>query len=358
MIPQESPRAVSQHAYRTMFARAPDMCVALRFGSGTIMQCNERVRTTLGYAPEEVVGRSIVALACPDASASTRESLRQLARGPDLRASHLPMRGKDGSRVDVCVTAAGVRDDDGRISFGLAVLRARHAPVEATPADNPARLRALLYALSMAEERERRRIAAGLHDELGQLLAIAKLKLGQLGEAREPAERERLAAELSAVIDQASRATRATTFELSSPVLQQFGLEAAIRSLGERMQSLYGIEFRMKADTAGFALPEATQVVVLRVIRELLFNVHKHARARQVIAILRRTETDHVFEVRDDGVGLLARATRGLTPAGGFGLFSVQAQVESVGGRFAIGPGAGGGTRAVLSIPRHRRPGS
>jgi len=346
-------RGLSANAYRTMVTRAPDMCVTLQLGSGTILECNEAVRTTLGYAPDEVVGRSVLALADPDDSASARRSWQTLATVADLPASHVRARRKDGGRLDVCITARGVRDDTGQIAFGLAVLRAK-APASTCAAggQDAERLRALLYALSVAEERERRRIAAGLHDELGQLLAIAKLKLGRLGEVDDPAARAHLAAEVGALIDQASRTARRTTFELSSPVLEQFGLDAAIQSLGERLERVCGVAFVLDSDGLPCTLPDDTSVVLLRVVRELLFNVHKHAQAREVTVTIRHGGAACKILVEDDGVGFSGPVLAGFTPAGGFGLFSAQAQIESLGGTFEIESVAGRGTRTMLQVPR------
>ncbi len=345
---------LSASAYRTIVTRAPDVCMTLQLGSGTILDCNDAVRTTLGYAPAEVVGRSILAFACPDASAATRDSWQTLASGGDLPASNMLVKRKDGGAVDVCLSARGVRDDTGRIAFGLAVLRTRGLDRRAgadAQTNDMARLKGLLYAISVAEERERRRIAAGLHDELGQLLAIAKLKLGRLGATDTPADRAQLTADLGALIDQASRAARASTFELSSPVLQQFGLDAAIESLGERMGRMTGLGFHFESDGAPCTLPDDVPVVLLRVVRELLFNVQKHAQARQASVTVRRTRESCTILVEDDGVGFEAKRVSSFTPAGGYGLFSAQAQIESVGGSFAIAARPEGGTRATLVVP-------
>ncbi|MFN8995438.1 MAG: PAS domain-containing protein, partial [Pseudomonadota bacterium] len=97
MLQPQPLRAVSQSAYRMMFSRAPDVCVALQFGSGRIVQCNERVRTVLGFAPEEVVGRSLASLAFTEDSQPARNFLHTLAAGTDLPPTRLPMRCKDGT---------------------------------------------------------------------------------------------------------------------------------------------------------------------------------------------------------------------------------------------------------------------
>src|SRR5690348_8923571 len=105
--------------------------------------------------------------------------------------------------------------------------------VEHDLAEQQRRLRTLALEICVAEERERRRIAAGLHDEIGQLLAVAKLKLGELDASMISAGDRELVADLKALLDHASRATRTATFELSSLVLHKLGLEAAIHSLSD-----------------------------------------------------------------------------------------------------------------------------
>lgn len=352
---------LSEAAYRTVFASAPDMCLALEGGTGRILRCNEVVRTTLGFAPGEVVGRSVLALAHPRSSADARQTWRMLAQDLSVPSSDVQARAKDGSAVDVRLTGAGVHDPSGQVTFGLALLRARvRSADDATiQANSPERLRALLYALSVAEERERRRIAAGLHDELGQLLAIAKLKLGRLDRLAPGEERTRIASELHEILDHAARSARSTTFELSSPVLHQLGLDAAIRSIGERMEDAYGIRFAYEGECGALDLPHETTVVLLRVVRELLFNVHKHAHASTVTVTAVVARDGLEIAVSDDGIGFVCTERfRAFTPAGGFGLFSAEAQVQAIGGRLGVSSAPGNGTciTAVVPLPSGTEP--
>ncbi|MBI1395187.1 MAG: PAS domain S-box protein [Betaproteobacteria bacterium] len=345
---------LSERAYRTVFARTPDTCFALERGTGRIMRCNESVRGMLGYSPREVVGHSILALAHPDTLDRTRRTWLTLASRLSLPATDVDVLRKDGGKAKARLTAAGVRDRAGAVAFGVVLLRLRKADRGGSPADvdHPARLRALLYTLSVAEERERRRIAAGLHDDLGQLLAIAKLKLGRLGTLADGAERDALTNEIRDLIDQAVRSARSTTFELSSPVLHQLGLKAAIESVGERMEGLYGFRFRFEGDSEPVALREEAGVVLLRVVRELLFNVHKHASATCVDVSMRLAHGWLTIVVRDDGDGFSAEA-RGPSfgPGGGFGLFSAEAQVHAVGGQLRVDSAPGQGVCVTIEIP-------
>lgn len=348
-----SSRGLSVQSYRTVFARAPDVCVAVEPGSGRIVKCNDAVRSLLGFSPRELVGRSVLELAHPDSTPLARLAWQTVADDLSCQSAEVPVRRKDGSKMPARLTAARVQDDHGRVSLGVALLRslARPGP-QCALEDSPERMRVLLYALSVAEERERQRIAAGLHDDLGQWLAIAKLKLGRLGATRDDAERARLTEDVRSLVDRASRAARSTTFELGSPLLRQLGFDAAVQSVGERLQDHVGLRFHFHAADGPPPLPEDTLIVLVRVVRELLFNVHKHARATHVEVRTSRDAGGYRIEVSDDGIGF--HADERLPPfgaMGGFGLFSAEAQVRAIGGRLAIDSAPGAGTRVVITVP-------
>lgn len=348
-----SPRGLSVQSYRTVFTRAPDVCVALEPGTGRIVKCNEAVRSLLGFAPDELLGRSVLELAHPDSDPLARRAWQTVADDLSCRSAAVPVRRKDGSKMPARLTAARVQDDHGRVSLGVALLRSLGRPgPQCALEDSPERMRVLLYALSVAEERERQRIAAGLHDDLGQWLAIAKLKLGRLGSTRDDAERRRLTEDVRSLVDRASRAARSTTFELSSPILRQLGFDAAVQSVGERLQDHTALRFEFHADNGPPPLPEDTLVVLVRVVRELLFNAHKHARASRVGVRTSRCAEGFRIVVCDDGSGF--HADDRLPPfgaMGGFGLFSAEAQVRALGGRLVIDSAPGAGTRVFITLP-------
>lgn len=214
------------------------------------------------------------------------------------------------------------------------------------------RLQALAFELAAVEARERERLADGLHDDVGQLLALVRFKLGQLAASSEPGGGDPVLQELRALLGEAAEATRRATFELRSPVLQQLGLQAAFESLAERMQRLGGLQIELRGVLPGPALPPAVQSVVFRVVRELLLNVHKHAQARQAVVTQGRTGDRLRIEVHDDGVGF----ARGSGPwrfsaEGGYGLHSAEAQIAAMGGGLTVTSRLGQGTQAQLWLP-------
>jgi signal transduction histidine kinase len=225
-------------------------------------------------------------------------------------------------------------------------------PLELPGRHTEQQLRTLAYELTLAEARERERIATGLHDDIGQVLAIVGLKLGELGEAGGAAERAAVLGELRSLVGQAARATRSATFELCSPVLQQLGLQAAIESLVPRVQARGNLKMTVAGTLPPLGLPDQVLAVLFRVVRELVSNVVKHAQAGTVRVQLYASDQRLTLVVADDGIGFdMAQPHAGFGPEGGYGLFSAEAQIEAIGGRLDIESACSRGTRATILLP-------
>jgi len=223
------------------------------------------------------------------------------------------------------------------------------------PAVRPPRshLRTLAYEITVAEARERERIALGLHDEIGQFLTLARLKLGELRELVAIDSAGALLDDLGTLLAQAARATRSATFDLSSPVLR-LGLEQALRSLAERLARDSRLAVSFDCELPPLSLPEAVLAVVFRGVRELCLNVQKHAGAGLVSITARSDARSLRVCVSDDGIGFRsapAAPRDGFSRAGGFGLASTQAQIQAIGGRLEIRSSTGLGTHATIVLP-------
>ncbi|MCB9868226.1 MAG: ATP-binding protein [Planctomycetes bacterium] len=214
--------------------------------------------------------------------------------------------------------------------------------------DHRQRLRSLADQLAMAEETERRRIAAFLHDQIGQGLAHVKISLGILGGEF---GRERVAA-LGAVVDRLIQDTRRVTFEMGTPVLYDLGLCAALESLAEKFTDEAGIPAEFRGDPRADVLEHRVGVVLYHSVRELLHNVVKHAAARRVGVTARRTAEQVQIEIVDDGHGFDAAATEfRVRETGGFGLFHIRERLDHLGGTLQIHSAPGSGTRVCLTVP-------
>lgn len=208
------------------------------------------------------------------------------------------------------------------------------------------RLRTLMADLLMAEERERRRLAVDLHDGLSQTIALAQMKLAALGKSM-GGKLGGAFEEIEGLLVETNRTARAIGFELSPPVLHDFGLEPALQWLVENIQSRYGIEIVLETDAAEKPADERTRVILFRSIRELLINAAKHAGARHVRVSLKR-EADRLDAlVEDDGQGMAQEAE----PSPGTGLLSIRERMSHVGGSMRVDSTPGKGTRIRLTAP-------
>jgi PAS domain S-box-containing protein len=210
-------------------------------------------------------------------------------------------------------------------------------------------LRALSTALFRVEENERRELASLLHDDLGQRLVAAKLRLGTL--LRDGAS-EGLK-EVLDMLDDTHRAVRSLTFQLSPPILQDLGLVAGLRWLAREMETRFGLEVAVDAEEPLPPLLGEPNYLLFRCVRELLFNVVKHAQAQVARIELRREDDARVMiAVEDPGVGFdPQRVAAERHERHSFGLLSVLERVEGLGGRVHVDAEPGRGTRIELRVP-------
>jgi PAS domain S-box-containing protein len=237
------------------------------------------------------------------------------------------------------------------------VERAR-AELEVRVTERTAQLRALTAELIQSEERERRRIARLLHDDLQQLLMAAKLHVEI---ARGRPEGKPLAGELRQIeemIAESGAAARELSHELSPSILHEYGLVAGLRWLGRWMHEKHGLTVRVVGTTAPDAVEPEVAVLLFQSVRELLFNVVKHAGVKRASVRIGSTPDGGIeIRVSDKGRGVKTPPTRVGRPARtGFGLFSVRERIEFLGGRMEIESTPGRGCCFRLSAPLRKAP--
>jgi len=194
-----------------------------------------------------------------------------------------------------------------------------------------------------AQEAERRRIAAELHDEVGQSLTAVLLGLKRAADqAPEP---------LRAELRQAQETTRESLDEvrrlarrLRPGVLEDLGLVAALTSLTTDFATHSGIRISRAIEPGLPPLPQDAELVVYRVAQEGLTNIARHADAGHAELSLDGTGSTVVLRISDDG--------RGIGPAGeGAGIRGMRERALLLGATLDIRPGITGGTRVTLTVP-------
>jgi signal transduction histidine kinase len=212
-----------------------------------------------------------------------------------------------------------------------------------------AQRRMLLSRLVDAEEDERRRIAADVHDGPVQLLVAASMQLQIVGKRLADGESPRHGEvdEVVSTLSDAIGGLRDLIFELRPLALDHEGLAPALRQLANRMGP--GIETRV-IDGLGAEPPEETRAIMYRIAQEALANIRKHARASSLEIALEERDGGHLIRIRDDGVGF--RATDGARSAPGhLGLSSMRERSEMARGTFEIVSEPGRGTVVEAWLP-------
>ena len=215
------------------------------------------------------------------------------------------------------------------------------------------KLKALAVELTLAEERERRRIAADLHDEVGQPLVFARIQLALANDAVTEPEVTALLDDVSGTIRQVIRDTRDLVFDLSSPLLNELGLVAALTNwLEEQVEKKHNMQTELIDVNQLTVTDEDVRAILFRNTRELLTNVIKHARANKVSVRLKRVDDTGIVIVEDDGIGFdpLA-ALDAVEHSEKFGLFSIHERMADLGGSLEIISKPGQGCTATLTVP-------
>ena len=212
-------------------------------------------------------------------------------------------------------------------------------------------LRALASELTLAEQRERQRLAQLLHDGLQQLLVGAKYRLELLEQAKDKSLRQTVTA-LGGLISESIAACRSLTSELSPAILRAGGLLPALEWLVRWTKEKHGIDLQLNAPAAIDPTSEDVSVLLFQAIRELVFNAVKHARTKAVHVEVSQRNHELRVVVADSGAGFDPTQLRiGGGKAGGFGLFSIRERLDLMGGRLEIDSAPGQGSRLTLVAP-------
>jgi PAS domain S-box-containing protein len=231
-------------------------------------------------------------------------------------------------------------------------LERRVAERTALSEQRAAQLQALALKLTQAEHRERRRLARVLHDHLQQLLVGARMHLGIMGKEVRGRKLGDTIADVDELLDEALAASRSLTVELSPPILHTTSLAAALEWLGAETKAKHGLTVAVDANPEAEPDDEDMRLLLFEAVRELLFNVVKHAGANAARVEMARIDDGVRIAVSDDGGGFQPAGADNEDDSGsGLGLFSISERLGLLGGRLEVESAVGRGVVATLSVP-------
>lgn len=320
------------------------------FDSDTLrfLEVNESARRNLGYSLDELRELTPLDLKSEFPRRQFEAQLESLRRGEHSMVTFETVhRRKDGSIYPVEVRLQLSRYGSRTVFFAIVLDTSLRREAESA-------LRALNQKLQHVREEERAGIARELHDQLGQELTGLKMDIAWLSRSatRNPAAgweamAEKLA-EMAQRIDGTLQVVRRISSELRPGVLDELGLCAAIEWQAEEFQRRSGIACDVSSPEECLELSATASTAVFRIFQELLTNVARHAKAKQVWVRVQRTPELFQLEVQDDGRGV---SPRELDDVGSLGLLGMQERAGMIGAHLHLEGVSGEGTTATLTLP-------
>ncbi|HEY0895850.1 MAG TPA: PAS domain-containing sensor histidine kinase [Sphingobacteriaceae bacterium] len=317
-----------------------------------IIKVNRSLTEILQYDEEELLGANIVDLSHPDFKPAW-EMLRDQLWDDHRRSFSIDacLIRKDRSSLWCHVTSITF-EDNGEI-LGYTIIediseRKRLEQLERDLQEQKLLVQQqaeVVKATLNTQEKERERIAEGLHNSLGQLLFAAQIELNQVSFTAQ-SEADRAALKKAAdLLYRSIKECRQISHQLMPVILHDFGLKAAIEGICKDLSGVVAITSQIQLLTP--KNDKSFEIVVYRLVQELVLNISKHSQATRGKVLITENAREVVITVEDNGIGLDPEKVKGE----GIGLSSVRNNVNLLNGSFQINSAPGEGTKITVSLP-------
>ena len=304
------------------------------------------------FDPDTVLGKNDIELADNEGTRRLFQLKRQTISTGIGAQTEVTLPGSNGPRSYEIVIEPH-RNADGQVNGATtsAYDITERKRVEEELRESHDQMSALTVRLNQVAENERRDLARELHDRVGQNLTALSINLNLIRNQLSEDAKARIGARLDdslTLVGETIERTRDIMGELHPPVLDDFGLMAALRWYGERFSKRTDIAALFEGEELVPRLAPEVERALFRIAQEALTNVAKHANAKTVTLTLEGADAGAQLIIADDGVGFdPARDARR-----GWGLTTMRERAESVGGRLRVESTPGKGTRVVVEVER------
>ena len=204
----------------------------------------------------------------------------------------------------------------------------------------------ILTAVLRTEEKARSRFSKELHDGLGPLLSSARMSLSVLSREERSADQREIIDNTTYVIDEAIRSLREISNNLSPHVLNDFGLARGVQNFIDKSAAMHDVKIRFTTNLRAERYDTDIEVILYRVICELINNSLKHAACTSINLSLSQNGSELALDYTDDGRGFNPQAMMDC----GMGLSNISSRINSLGGVFDIASAKGRGMRAAIRV--------
>ena len=350
---------VSEMRYRRLFETAQDGILILNADTGQIDDVNPFLTDMLGYSRKQMLGNRLWDIVpFKDAGASKAE-FRDLQRESYVRYDDIPLETRDGRAINVeFVSNIYQVNGDRVVQCNIRDITKRRRAEEKLK-EYSRKLQVLSRRLVEAQETERRNIARELHDEIGQALTVIQLNLQAM--LQSPGRRPLVSRmkESLEVVDRVLEQVHDISLNLRPLILDDLGLEPALRWFTARQAALVGLQTKFQADPFEQRLNPVIETECFRVGQEALTNVMRHAKAKTVSVELRKEAGQLHLRVHDDGIGFDVGAVREQAMRGAsLGLLSMEERAALAGGGLEFKSAPKQGTEIHAWFPLKWKPSS
>jgi len=374
-------RAAAQRFRLAAIVDYSDDAIVSKDLNGIIMTWNRGAERLFGWTEQEAIGRPITMLIPPELHSEESKILEQIKAGKPIERLETVRCTKTGERLAISLTISPVKDPTGRILGASKIahditerkrmeenLKNAHEELEDRVRQRTAELvgmneelvkqadlvRDLSARLLQLQDEERRHIARELHDSVGQLLAAVTMNNSKVTREKSklsPAA-EKCVEENASLVEQALTEIRTMSHLLHPPLLDEIGLESAIKWYTEGFAERSKIEVGLDLPPDLGRLSSDIEIALFRVMQECLTNIHRHSGSTKAMIRLAQNHTRLELEVSDAGKGIPSEKLRTLTSSGslGVGLRGMRERVRQLGGTLQIHSN-GKGTKVTVSLP-------
>jgi PAS domain S-box-containing protein len=363
----------SEDRFRLIVEGVQDYAIFMLDPDGRVKSWNKGAKRIKGYDSAEIIGKHF---SCFYPEEDLRNGKPEWELDVAAKEGRFEDEGwrlrKDGSRFWANVIITAIRDDAGKlIGFGKVtrdftermrmertlqeeVAQRREAELHLQTSEKA--LRELSLHLLRTQDEERRRIGRDLHDSLGQCLTALKIKLDMLASptGRKNDEAASEIAECVRLVEESLKEVRTISYLMYPPMLEEMGLESAIRWYVDGFSARSGINTTFEVDNGVGRLQRDVELALFRVLQESLTNVHRHSGSETAHIRLLMSNGTVTLEVTDSGKGipsgLLEQSGQDWTGALGVGLRGMNERMRQLGGSLEV-VSTEKGTAVSASVP-------
>ena len=349
--------------------------------NGIITSWNQGAERLFGWNAEEIVGQSITVIIPPELRDEETAILKRISAGESIDHLETTRRRKTGETLTVALTISPVKDQRGRIVGASKIarditeqklidarLKASHEDLEKRVRERTAEfqekneeltkqsqvVRDLSARLLQSQDSERRRIARDLHDGVGQLLAAISMNISKVASEKEKLSPQaaKCVEENKALAEQIQSEIRTLSHLLHPPLLDEIGLESAIRWFIDGFTQRSKIDVSLDMPSGLGRMTSESELAIFRIVQESLTNVHRHSQSRTARIQLAQDDGHVHCKISDDGVGIPLDKQLDLNSHGamGVGIRGMRERVRQLGGTLRI-ESNGNGTTVSVALP-------